>query len=116
MNKMTRGTPAVFYQSLNRQFAMLGVNQKLFLLFIVFWMPIILAWRLNPFAILVGLLIFAILHAIGILLTRADDQILEVYNRHRRFKNDYPSISGIHAELTKTKNSVPYYEGKRGLV
>lgn len=106
----------IFYQSLNRKFTMLGVNQRLFLLFLVFWVPIPLAWRLHPLSILAAFFIFTFLHIVGILLTRTDDQILEVYNRHRHYKDYYAPIAGIHAEIPKTKMSVPYYEGKRGLV
>jgi hypothetical protein len=76
----TRGTPVVFYQALNRNFHMMGVNQKLFLLFIPCWVTLPLAWGFKPIIIVFSLMLFAVLHTIGILLTRADDKILEVYN------------------------------------
>ncbi len=95
----TRGTPVPFYQALNRNFHMMGVNQ-----------------RLKPIVIVFSLILFSVLHTIGILLTRADDKILEVYNRHRRYRPYYAPHPGIHATISKTKMSVPFYEGKQGLV
>ncbi len=112
----TRGTPVPFYQALNRNFHMMGVNQRLFLLFIPCWLTLPLAWGLKPVVIIFSLILFAVLHTIGILLTRADDKILEVYNRHRRYLPYYAPIPGIHAKINKIKMSVPFYEGKQGFV
>lgn len=111
-----RGTPVIFYQALNRNFHMMGVSQKLFLLFIPCWVTLPLAWGLKPLSIIAAGVLFGVLHTLGILLTRADEKILEVYNRHRRYGTYYASVSGIHAKIKKTRMSVPFYEGKQGLV
>jgi type IV secretory pathway TrbD component len=111
-----RGTHVTFYSSLNRRFHIMGVNQRLFYLFLPLWGSVPIAWGFNPVMIGVAGMLFLVLHTIGVLLTRADEQILEIYNRHRRYKPRYTTISGIHAKVPKVQISVPYYQGRRGLV
>ena len=113
---MRRGTPVIFYKSLNRKFHVLGVNQRLFYLLLPFSGSIAMAWGFKPEMILVAVIASVILHAIGVLVTKADDQMLEVYNRHRQYRAYYAPVAGIHAKVRKPQMSVPYYQGKRGLV
>jgi type IV secretory pathway TrbD component len=111
-----RGTPSHYFKSLNRPFNILGVDQQLFYLFLGLCMPIPFSARLSPVMDGVALLIYIILHTIGVLITRADNQMLAIYRRHIHFKKYYRANPGVHAPLKITKPSVPFYEGMRGLV
>jgi type IV secretory pathway TrbD component len=111
-----RGTPVVYFQSLNRHFNILGVDRELFFLFLGVCVPIAFSARLAPLMDAVALIIFLLLHAIGVLMTRADNQMLSVYRRHIHAKKYYAAISGIHAKTVVIKPSVPFYQGKRGLL
>lgn len=111
-----RGTPAYYFQSLNREFHVFGVNRELFFLFVGICLPIAFSARLSPLMDLIAFIIFMILYVIGVLITRADNQILEVYRRHIHFKKYYSPQAGIHAQVPTIKPSVPFYEGKRGLL
>lgn len=111
-----RGTVAIYYKALNREFNVLGVDRQLFYLFVGLTLPIAFSARLSLVMDGVALLVFACLHGAGVLITRADNQMLAIFRRHIHYKKYYPPVSGIHALPRVVKASVPYYQGKRGLV
>lgn len=113
---IVRGTPAIYFKSLNRYFNVMGVDRQLFFLFIGLSLPIAFSARLSPSMDILAFLIFVILHTIGILITRADNQMLAIYRRHIHYKKYYASNPGIHAKTSIVRPSVPLYTGKRGLV
>lgn len=111
-----RGTPAIYFQSLNRHFNVLGVDRQLFFLFVGLCLPIAFSARLSPIMDIVALSIFIFFYVIGVLLTRVDNQILSIYKRHIHYKKYYAAVSGIHAKVPVVKPSVPFFQGKRGLI
>jgi type IV secretory pathway TrbD component len=113
---LVRGTPVTYFKSLNRPFNILGVDRQLFFLFVGLCLPIAFSARLSPFMDIVAISVFVVLHVIGILITRADNQMLALYRRHIHYKKYYAGIPGIHARPPLLKPSVPFYQGKRGLV
>lgn len=106
----------IFYKALNRPIHLLGVESRLFFLLLLFWVPIPLAWGFSFPILVLTAFIFIILHGIGVLLTRIDNQIVGIYIRHCRYFSHYSSFSGIHAKNIKIKQSVPFYSGKKGFV
>ncbi|MBS0359326.1 MAG: VirB3 family type IV secretion system protein [Proteobacteria bacterium] len=111
-----RGTSAPYFKSLNRTFHILGVNRELFFLFVGLCLPIAFSARLIPMMDIVACGIFIVLHSIGVLVTRADSQMLAIYRRHTHTKKYYKAISGIHTKSPILKPSVPFYQGQRGIV
>lgn len=111
-----RGTPAVYFKSLNRHFNVLGVDRQLFFLFVGVSLPIAFSARLMPVMDGVALVVFMILYAVGVLITRADNQMLAIYRRHIHYKKYYTANPGVYANMPLIKPSVPFYQGKRGLV
>ncbi len=111
-----RGTQAIYFKSLNRYFHVLGVNRELFFLFVGLTLPIAFSAQLAPLMDCVAMLVFLILYSAGVLITRADNQILEIYRRHIHYKKYYAANPGVHSRAPLIKPSVPYYQGKRGLV
>lgn len=111
-----RGTPAIYFQSLNRQFNVLGVDRALFYLFVGLCLPIAFSARLMPWMDGVAGLIFVGLYSMGVLITRVDNQMVLIYRRHIHYRPYYAVSPGIHAPLRLVKPSVPFYQGKRGLL
>jgi len=111
-----RGSPTIYFQSLNRPFTVLGVDRQLFFLFVGLTLPIAFAARLSPIMDVVALVIFLIFYVIGVLITRLDYQMLPIYRRHIHYHKYYAAIAGIHTKIPMLKPSVPVYQGKRGLV
>jgi type IV secretory pathway TrbD component len=111
-----RGTSAIFFKSLNRYFNVLGVDRQLFFLFVGLSLPIAFSARLVPMMDGVALIVFLILYVIGVLITRADNQMLAIYRKHIHYKKYYRANAGIHAKTPLVKPSVPFYRGKRGLL
>jgi len=111
-----RGTPAIYFQSLNRHFNVMGVDRQLYYLFVGICLPIAFSSRLMPFMDMVAIVVFIALYIIGVLITRADNQMLSIYRRHIHYKKYYAAIPGIHAKSLMIKPSVPFYIGKRGLI
>ncbi len=111
-----RGTPSIYFNSLNRHLNILGVDKQLFFFFVGITLPIAYSARLVPIMDFVALGIFIILHSIGVLITRADNQMLAIYRRHIYYKKFYRTSSGIHPKVLLVKPSVPFYQGKRGLI
>jgi type IV secretory pathway TrbD component len=111
-----RGTSTTYFKSLNRTFNILGVDRQLFFLFLGLCLPIAFSARLKISMDIVALVVFLILHVIGILVTRIDNQLMAIYRRHIHYKNYYAANPGILAEIPLLRPSVPIYQGKRGLV
>lgn len=111
-----RGTPAVYYKSLNRHFNVLGVDRQLFFLFVGLSLPIAFSARLGLMMDVITFGVFMALYGVGVLITRADNQMLAIYRRHIHYRKYYRAVSGIHANAKLIKPSVPFYQGKRGLV
>lgn len=101
-----RGTPAIFFQSLNRPFNVLGVDRQLFFLFVGLCLPIAFSARLTLIMDGVALLIFAALYVVGVLLTRLDNHILAIYRRHIHYQKYYAAIAGIHAPPPSLKPTI----------
>lgn len=111
-----RGTPTIYFKSLNRHFNVLGVDRQLFYLFVSICLPIAFSARLVPLMDGIAFVVFMVLYSIGILVTRADNQILAIYRRHIHYQHYYAASPGIHAKAPLIKPSVPFYQGKRGLI
>ncbi len=111
-----RGTVAPFYQSLNRQFLVMGVERSLFFLIIPLTLPLPFSAHFAPKMDIIAFGIFLVLHMVGVLITRADPQIIEVFKRHINYRKYYDPVSGIHAQIKILKPSVPVFVGKKGLV
>lgn len=111
-----RGTPAIFFQSLNRPFNILGVDRQLFFLFVGLCLPIAFSARLSLFMDGVAVFVFTVFYVAGVLITRLDQQMLVIYRRHIHYKKYYVATAGIHAVIPLLKPSVPVYQGKGGLV
>jgi type IV secretory pathway TrbD component len=111
-----RGTPALYFQSLNRPFTVLGVDRALFYLFVGLCLPIAFSGRLMPLMDLLAGLIFMGLYGMGVLITRVDPQMLLIYRRHIHYRAFYAAAPGLHAPIHYVKPSVPFYQGKRGLL
>lgn len=114
--KICRGTPALYFKSLNQHFTVLGVERQLFYLCVGLSLPIAFSSRLLPFMDAVSALVFLILYGLGIMITRADYQMLSIYRRHIHYKKFYNCHAGIHAPILLVKQSVPFYLGKKGLI
>jgi type IV secretory pathway TrbD component len=111
-----RGTPVLYFQSLNRNFTVMGVDRQLFFLFVGLCLPIAFSARLSPLMDIIAGVAFLILYVCGVIVTRIDHQILAIYRRHIHYKKYYSTIPGIHAKRAVLRPSVPYYLGKSGLV
>ena len=111
-----RGTAVTYYQALNREFNVLGVDRQLFYLFVGLTVPIAFSARLSPIMDVLAFVVFAGLHTLGVLITRADNQMLAIYRRHIHYRKSYQAVAGIHAVSRVVPPSVPFYQGRRGLV
>ena len=111
-----RGTPIIYFKSLNRPFTVMGVDRSLFYLFVALGLAIAFSARLSLMMDAVAGLVFMLLHSVGVLVTRVDSQILPIYRRHTHYKNYYAAQAGIHAKVPPVKPSVPVYQGQRGWV
>ena len=111
-----RGTPAVYFKSLNRPFNVLGVDKQLFYLIVGLSLPVAFSARLTLLMDGIAISIFIALYVVGVLITRLDNQFLAIYRRHIHYKKYYAAVPGIHANPVLIRPSVPFYQGKRGLV
>jgi type IV secretory pathway TrbD component len=111
-----RGTPATYFQSLNRHFNVLGVDRQLFYLCLGLCLPIAFSARLMLRMDIIACGIFMGLYTLGILITRADNQMLLIYKRHIHYRRYYAAAPSVHASTAFVKPSVPFYQGKRGLL
>lgn len=111
-----RGTPALYFQALNRPFLIAGVQRELFYLLVAFCAPIVISGHLRMVMDVMGGLLFGIGYLGGILMTRADYQIIALFRSHIRYRKYYAAQPGLHADIPLLKNSVPIYQGQRGVV
>lgn len=111
-----RGTPVLFFGSLNRRFHILGVERQLFFLIIALTMPIAMSAKFRPLMDIMAAVIFILLHSIGVLITRVDYQFLAVFRRHIHQQRFYLAHPLVDSRLPIRKPSVPVYQGQRGLV
>lgn len=111
-----RGTSAIYFTALNRHFTVCGVERSLFYLFVGIGLAIAFSARLSLGMDIVALVIFLGLHAIGVLITRLDPQILLIYRRHIHLRSYYAPCPGVHAKIPILKPSVPFYGVKGGFV
>ena len=93
-----RGTPALYFKSLNRPFTVLGVDRciVLFVCGIVFSHCVFA--RLSPVMDVVAGVVFLICMAIGVFVTRVDSQILAIYRRHIHYHYYYAAQPTLHAK------------------
>lgn len=111
-----RGSSAIYFKSLNRHFTILGVDRQVFFLLVGLCLPIAFSGHLAPSMDGIAFGIFMVLYIAGVLITRTDPQIVSIYRRHIHYKKYYKNIAGIHAPVLRVKESVAFYQGKRGLV
>lgn len=111
-----RGTAAIYFKSLNRNFNIFGVDKSLFYLSVGICMPIAFSARLIPVMDGIAVIVFLIFYVSGVLITRADNQMLSIYKRHISYRKYYSANSGIHSKIPQVKASVPIYQGKHGVV
>ncbi len=112
-----RGTPSLYYQSLNRPFKIMGVERQLFFLILGITTPIAVAAQFSPKMDLLALMLFLLGHSIGLLVTRVDAQMLGIYRRHIRYQQFYAALPGVNAAVPALNPpSVPVYQGQKGLV
>ena len=116
MRESMRGTPVTYFKSLNRPFTVLGVDRALFYVFVGLCLAIAFSARLSPMMDVIAGVVFMLLHMVGVLVTRLDPQILPIYRRHIHYRTYYAPHAGIHANVPLIKPSVPFYQGKKGLV
>lgn len=113
----TRGTPMMYFKALNRPFLWCRVEKKFFFINILCSLP--LAWSCM-FSIwwmdLLAVVIFFIGHTIGVMVTRADPQMVELYLKHTKYARYYAGQSTIHSKQLPIRDSVPFYQGKGGFV
>lgn len=111
-----RGSPVFYLHALNRPLLVVGVKRELFFLFLGLTLPLVFAGHLLPKMDIIAIVLFAILHTAGVLITRADHQMLPIYRRHLHYRRYYAAQPGLHAKPLRPKPSVPVYQGQRGLV
>ncbi len=117
MKEDKRGTPAIYFNSLNRSFNVFGVEKQLFFLILGLSVPIALSSGLNNLMMdVIAIVTFLVLYSVGVLITRIDNRMFAVYKRHMRYKKYYTATAGIHSKPPVIQLSVPFYEGQRGLV
>lgn len=109
-----RGTPSVFYKSLNHRFNINGVDKDLFILNVGLSGVIALSAKFSLVMSIIAVLVMMIGHGAGVLITRADPIMKNIFLRHIHFKKYYPPISGIHAKSKLPKLSVPIYQTNNG--
>lgn len=115
-NLENRGTPVAYFQALNRSFHILGVDRGLFFLFVGICLPIPFSAHFALKMDLLAALLFVVLHVIGVVITRTDAQFLVLYRRHIHFKKYYAPQPGLAVNSALILPSVPFYQGKNGLV
>ena len=108
-----RGTPLIFYHSINRKPLVMKVNRDFLYLAGIFCFLLAFSGRfISIVSDVLAIALFLIAVFVGRKISAVDPQIMEVYRRHRTTKDYYPPISGIHAWIKPLKPSVPFYEGK----
>ena len=113
----TRGTPMIYFKALNRPFLLCRVEKKWFFLNLLMSLPI--AWSCmftSLFMDGLSAVLFVVGHAIGMMITRADPLMLGLYLKHIKYARYYLGQPTIHSKRPPTRDSVPIYQGKGGLL
>lgn len=71
---------------------------------------------MNLWADFLAVIIFVVMRTIGLLITRQDPFMLELYLRHKKYARFYRAQPRVNSPIPPLKDSVPLYEGKGGLV
>lgn len=111
-----RSSTSPYFKALNRHFTFFGVDTRLFFCIAGISLPIVFSSGFHPMMLLLAALIFIVLHSLGVLMTRADTQILPVIRTYIHYQSYYPACSTIYAKPAFVKPSVPFYQGKKGWV
>jgi type IV secretion system protein VirB3 len=109
-----RGTPAIYYKSLNRSFHILGVEKDLFFINIGLGVAIAISAKFSLFMDLIAFLFLLFGHGAGILITRSDPIMKKIYLRHIRYQKYYAPTSSLQAKSKPPKMSVPVYQFQNG--
>jgi len=94
----------------------MGVDRALFFFFVGLTLPIPYTAHFMPFMDILAFGIFVVLHAVGVLITRQDSQMLSIYRRHIGYKRYYSPVASVHASQVLRRPSVPVYQGRKGVV
>ncbi len=104
-----------FFQALNKNFTICGVEKRLFFLIFSFSAIIPYSARFRWQADLIAGTIFFSFYIVAFYVTKADSQMIDIFKRYIGYKDYYAPISGIHAHEKRLTYSVSEYEGKRGI-
>lgn len=63
-----------------------------------------------------AVIIFIIGHAAGVMITRCDPHMIELYLKHIKYKRYYLGQPTIYSRLQPVRGSVPVYLGKGEMV
>lgn len=97
----------VFYQSLNRHFTLLGVDKSYFYLNCALSFPIIFATHFKLYVVMLSVLVFFILHMVGLYLTNIDPLIFALFKRHIHFPHYFAPQPTLDSKVMRVKASVP---------
>lgn len=111
-----RGTPVIYFESLNRSNLWLGIDPKLFLVILGLSGGIAISAQFHPLMLGVALLFFMITFWLVREACKADNQILQVYRTHIHYQKYYAPCAGIHAKSRLVKPSVPAIKNEGGIV
>lgn len=107
----------LYFKALNRPFLWCRVEKKFFFLNCLCSLP--MAWSCMFSSLWMdGLaaLIFVIGHAVGVMITRADPHMIELYLKHIKYKRYYLGQPTIHSRRQPIRSSVLVYQGKGEMV
>jgi hypothetical protein len=110
------GTSTLYFHSLNRPFTVLGVDRSFFYLCVGLCVPIAFSGHLMPLMDTIAGVFFMGLYSIGVVITRVDYPMLLLYRRHIYYRTLYAAAPGLQARVRCPQPSVPFYQGKKGLV
>lgn len=111
-----RGTSMMYFHSLNRPFLMVGIDRLLF--FPILGLSLLIAYS-HFFGLvmdLVALGVFGFLYTVSLYICRIDPYILAIYKRHIRYASYYRAQPVIGTRAIRVCDSVPIYQGKRGII
>ena len=111
-----QGTPKRYYTALNRAHHLAGVDRSYFLVLVALTVPIAFADGFGWMMDMTAGLIFISGYGVGLLMMRADPQMLDLYRRHIRYARYYAALPGIAAKVALPKASVPVPTLKQGWI
>lgn len=107
-----RGTPFTYYISLNRPHLILGVERRLFFVFLALSSLLVFTSLFRPLMVFISGILFCISMTIGRILTKNDANFLGVYKQHLRYRQYYEPIPFVLSPICAPSKSVPLF--KRG--